>query len=496
LRDGGNAFDAVIAAFLSACVAEPVLASLGGGGFLLAHARDRGDAIYDFFAHTPQSPLPEDSLDFYPIHADFGTTTQEFHVGLGSIATPGAIKGIFRIHRELGSMPMRELAAPALEAARNGIVVSAFQAYILGIVSPIMTATAESRYQFRSHADPESLIGEGELLCQPLFADFLDALVHEGEDLFYRGEVAQTISRLCADGGGQLTRRDLADYRVVLREPARVHYRRHQVLTNPAPSCGGTLIAFALNLLEHANIHRYAFGSSDHLRLLAEAMRLTNEARFEIRSRDAGESALDSMLDTLLLNEYRDKIAGNARSLRGTTHISVTDSDGNVAALTVSNGEGCGHIVPETGVMLNNMLGEQDLNPDGFYRWPADRRMTSMMAPTLVISPTGEKICLGSGGSNRLRTAILQVLVNILDFGMPLDAAVNAPRLHFEDDLLSVEPGFEPAQLQALLRLFANHRLWERNNLFFGGVNAVAEHRGGVVGAGDQRRDGVAIVLG
>ena len=367
LHEGGNAFDAVIAAFFSACVAEPVLASLGGGGFLLAHTRDHGDVIYDFFAQTPQSPLPEDRLNFYPIGADFGTTTQEFHIGLASIATPGAIRGLFKIHRDFGSMPMRELAAPAIEAARNGVVVSDFQAYILGIVSPILNATAESRYQFRSHTDAQSLIGEGELLRQPRFADFLDALVHEGEDLFYRGEVAQSISRLCADGGGQLTRQDLADYRVVLRQPARVNYRSHQVLTNPAPSCGGTLIAFALNLLEHANIQQFEYGSHDHLRLLAETMRLTNEARFELLSRNAGEYGLDDLLDATLLNDYRDRIAGNARSLRGTTHISVMDGSGNVAGLTASNGEGCGHIVAGTGVMLNNMLGEQDLNPDGFY---------------------------------------------------------------------------------------------------------------------------------
>jgi gamma-glutamyltranspeptidase / glutathione hydrolase len=495
LRDGGNAFDAVIAAFLSACVAEPVLASLGGGGFLLAHPRDSRDVVYDFFAHTPQSPLSQDVLDFYSIRADFGTTTQEFYIGLASIATPGAIKGIYRIHRDLCSMPMRELAAPAIEAARNGVVVSAFQAYICDIVSPILTATAEARHQFRSHVDPATLITEGELLRQPRFAEFLDALVHEGEDLFYRGEIAQSISRLCATGGGQLTRQDLADYRVVMREPARVRYRQHQVLTNPAPSCGGTLIAFALNLLEHANLHKYEHGSYAHLYLLAESMRLTNEARFETGSRDTAEYGLDRLLDPVLLNEYRDKIVRNARSLRGTTHISVMDAFGNVAGLTASNGEGCGHIIRDTGVMLNNMLGEQDLNPGGFYQWPADKRLTSMMAPTLVISPSGQKTCLGSGGSNRLRTAILQVLVNLIDYAMPLELAVNSPRLHVEDDLLSIEPGYSLSQMQPLLRNFANYRLWERNNLFFGGVHAVAEQRAGFTGAGDLRRDGVVSVI-
>lgn len=495
LREGGNAFDAVIAAFFSACVAEPVLASLGGGGFLLAHTGGRRDVIYDFFAHTPHKPLPDDALDFYPIHADFGTTTQEFHIGLASIATPGAVKGIFRIHRDLASMPMRELAAPAIEAARSGVVVTPFQAYILDIVSPILTATAESRDLLRGSADPESLIRAGERLRQTQFADFLEALASEGEDLFYRGEVAHSIAGLCADGGGQLTLHDLEDYQVELRQPVSMHYRQHRVLTNPAPSCGGTLIAFALNLLEHAKIHRFAYGSHQHLSLLAETMRLTNAARFETLSRTNDESAPNRLLDPFLLHEYREKIAGNSRSLRGTTHISVMDGRGNVAGLTASNGEGCGHLIPGAGVMLNNMLGEEDLNPDGFYRWPANKRMTSMMAPTLVISPQGEKVCLGSGGSNRLRTAILQVLVNVLDYGMPLEDAVNAPRLHFENDLLSIEPGFDQSQLQLLLRTFTNHRQWEQNSLFFGGVHAVAEHRGGFIGAGDPRRDGVAIAL-
>lgn len=495
LREGGNAFDAVIAAFFSACVAEPVLASLGGGGFLLAHTQDRRDVIYDFFAQTPRSPLLEDALDFHPIHADFGATTQEFHIGLASIATPGAVKGVFKIHRELCSMPIAELARPAIDAARNGVVVSPFQAYILDIVSPILTATSESRQLLLGKADPESLIREGELLQQPQFADFLEALAHEGDDLFYRGEVASSIAGLCTDGGGQLTRQDLEAYRVVLREPVNMRYRQHQVLTNPAPSCGGTLVAFALNLLEHAQIHRFEYGSHDHLHLLAQTMRLTNEARFEIISRAAGQFGMCDLLDAYLLNEYRDRIAGNSRSLRGTTHISVMDGSGNVAGLTASNGEGCGHLIPGTGVMLNNMLGEEDLNPDGFYHWPADRRLTSMMAPTLIISPQGEKICLGSGGSNRLRTAILQVLVNIIDYGMPLSDAVNAPRLHFENELLSIEPGFEQKQLQSLLRVFTNHHLWEQNNLFFGGVHTVSEHRGVFAGAGDLRRDGVAIVL-
>ncbi len=495
LKEGGNAFDAIIAAFLTSCVVEPVLASLGGGGFLLAHSDDRRDVIYDFFAQTPQVPLPKDELDFYPIHADFGATTQEFHIGLASIATPGAIKGVFKIHEDLGSMPMSELVQPAIEVARHGVRMSAFQASILNIIAPILTTTAESSQHYQSTKNTGSLITEGELFRQTHVADFLEALANEGCDLFYRGEVARSISALCAHGGGQITRQDLADYQVELRKPVSMSYQQHRVLTNPAPSCGGILIAFALSMLEHANIGQYDFGSSQHLQVLAEVMKLTNEARFDAHSSSSEEAALQHLLDANLLNAYRAKIVGNRRSLRGTTHMSVMDSRGNVAGLTASNGEGCGHMIPGIGVMLNNMLGEEDLNPDGFYHWPANRRMTSMMAPTLVISPQGKKISLGSGGSNRLRTAILQVLVNIIEFDKSLHDAVNQPRIHYENELLSIEPGFDAEALGPLCEQFSNYKLWQQQNLFFGGVHAVTEHNGDFDGAGDQRRDGVSSIV-
>ncbi len=496
LREGGNAFDAIIAAFLTSCVAEPVLASLGGGGFLLAHTDDQRDIIYDFFVQTPKVKRPKDKLDFYPIHADFGTTTQEFHIGLASVATPGAVKGIFKIHQDLGSMPMSELVQPAIAAARDGVKMSTFQASIFHVIAPILSASAESRRHYQSARHSSSLITGGELFIQSQVADFLEVLARAGSDLFYKGEIAQSISNLCLHGGGQLTRQDLADYQVVLRKPVSVSYQQQRVLTNPAPSCGGTLIAFALSMLEHANIGQYEFGSSRHLQLLAEVMKLTNEARFEAHSGSSEETALQHMLDAKLLSAYREKIAGNVRSIRGTTHMSVMDSKGNVAGLTASNGEGCGHMIPDTGVMLNNMLGEEDLNPDGFYLWPLNRRMTSMMAPTLVISPQGKKISLGSGGSNRLRTAILQVLVNIIDFDRSLHDAVNQPRIHFENELLSIEPGFDAGALGPLCEQFKNFKLWQKQNLFFGGVHAVTGHKGQFDGAGDQRRDGVASVIG
>ena len=137
LEAGGNAFDAAVGAAFAACAAEPVFTSLGGGGFLLARPAGRPEILYDFFVQTPRRRRPASEIEFYPIHADFGPTTQEFHVGLGSVATPGMIAGLFAIHGELGSLPIAEVVAPALRMAREGILVTDFQEYLFQVVRPI-----------------------------------------------------------------------------------------------------------------------------------------------------------------------------------------------------------------------------------------------------------------------------------------------------------------------------------------------------------------------
>ena len=182
---------------------------------------------------------------------------------------------------------------------------------------------------------------------------------------------------------------------------------------------------------------------------------------------------------------------------RGTTQISIVDGDGRFALATVSNGEGAGFVVPGSGVVMNNMLGEDDINPAGFHQWPTDVRLSSMMAPTLVQRRDGGFLGLGSGGSSRIRTAILQVLISRLVCGLDLDQAVAAPRMHIEGDLLNIEQGF-PAEAQAgLSGLVSNVRAWAEPSMFFGGVHAVEIDADGKMeaAAGDPRRAGVAIKM-
>lgn len=503
LRDGGNAFDAALAALAMACVAEPALTSLGGGGFLLARPAagrlEGAEILYDCFVQTPRRRQPEAEIDFVPVRCDFGVAQQEFHIGMGAIATPGLVRGMTEVHRDLCSMSLRDIVAPAVARAREGVAVNALQAYVLGVVGPILLARPEGRAVYGSRAVTGGTLREGELLVQPELAEVLEILAIEGADLFHRGEIAQAMVEACVAHGGHLRRDDLASYQVERRQPLALTYRGAHLLTNPPPSTGGILIAFALELLAAADAGwPGGFGSLQHLSRLAAVMDVTNEARVESRLHETDtDRAREVLLHPGLLETYRHRVAGHPLSRRGTTHISVVDAAGNVAAVTSSNGEGCGFMVPGTGIMLNNMLGEEDINPHGFHRWPTDTRMASMMAPTLALLPDGRRFALGSGGSNRIRTAILQVLVNLLDLGMRLDEAVEAPRIHLEAGLLSVEPDFQERVIASLTTGVPDVKLWDRRNLFFGGVHAVAfEPRAGhFQGAGDSRRGGIALTV-
>lgn len=495
LKAGGNAYDAAVAAFFMACVAEPVLASLGGGGFLLSQTKMGQQQLFDFFVQTPRDKKPEAEIDFKPIWADFGTIRQEFHIGQGAIATPGALKGVFEVHRQLGSMPMRDLVQPAIRAAREGMQLNALQAYIFSIVSPILTATDEVAKVFSGNGTGQ-LIGEGELFRFPQLADTLEVLAIEGDDLFYRGEIAQRIAACCAEGGGHLCQEDLEQYRVLNRQPLQLNYDGCQIITNPPPSSGGILIAFALQLWFKIRDRRMTFGSKHHLELLTQVMEMTNQARIEshVEEGDMHPDA-EALLDEELLSRYCKEIKGRSKAHRGTTHISVIDRCKNVATLTVSNGEGCGSMVPGTGIMLNNMLGEEDLNPLGFQQWQQNQRMTSMMAPCVLNQSDQRIVALGSGGSNRIRTAILQTLINLTDFDLSLEDAVCNPRIHFENELLSVENGFDDRVLTSLFGRYPNHKCWDALNLFFGGVHSVQFQAGRFEGVGDPRRGGASQLI-
>jgi gamma-glutamyltranspeptidase/glutathione hydrolase len=485
LQDGGNAFDACVAGLYMTFVAEAVFASPGGGGFLMAR-RAESDAVtlFDFFAETPRKRRPAREIDFFPIHADFGPAKQEFHIGVGSSATPGMVPGIFAMHEGLCRLPMRRLAEPAVRAARIGFPLSAFQAYLLTVIAPILTATLGVAKIF---APEGRLLKAGETFCNPALAETIEWLAEDGVRLFLDGDVGVAIVGQSRDGGGYLTHDDLADYRVARRKPILWRHDGAMVALNPPPAASGALIAFGLGYVQTLADEGRALDAF----ALREAMEATNEARAS-----HGEGLAAQLAGGQLAKSIRET-ARHPTAYRGTTHISVIDRDGNAAAASLSNGEGNGSIVGNFGFMLNNMLGEEDLAPEGLGKWREGVRPSSMMAPTIIMRPDGTVTALGTGGSNRIRTAILQVAVNLLDHGMSLEAAVEAPRLHVEKGgTLSFEPGLPESVESAFLALKDKAHAWPAPNLFFGGVHAARRFADGVVeGAGDPRRGGVASVV-
>ena len=495
LLDGGNAYDAVVAAQLAALVAEPVLTSLGGGGFMLAETAAGNQTLYDFFVQTPIRKRDPSQLSFYPITADFGEADQEFHIGPGSIAVPGMVKGLFEIHRDLCTFPMKRLAEPAIELARNGLRMNSFQSGIFDIVTPIFKNSPEAFQIYRSLEDDSQLIREAEILKQPDLAELLEQLMLDGENLFYDGEIADSISQICREKGGYLTRKDFENYRVIKRDPFKISYRGHDIAINPPPSSGGILVAFALKLMEFTDNRKLKSKDSAWLNTFLQIQEMTNRARIDAFVENPSDDPALKLLDPDYIEIFKKEIRKRAASFRGTTQISVADKDGNMASMTTSNGEGSGVMIPGTGFMFNNMLGEEDLNPGGFHAWKPNERMTSMMAPGIMKMKSGERVVFGSGGSNRIRTAILQVLLNLTDFKMTLKESVEAPRIHVEEEQLYMEKGFGSDQLKRLKKLYPNYKIWGEKNLFFGGAHSVSYGPKGYSGAGDERRGGVALLV-
>jgi len=477
---GGNAFDAAVAAGFAATVVEPALTSLGGGGFLLARTAQGQATLFDFFVDNPGLGLGAAVLEphFLPITVRFPGSDQTFNTGLGSAAVPGTLRGLLYVHRRLGRLPLAQVLAPAIHLARNGTRLNAFQAYVLNLLYPIMTLTPAGCALFAPNGH---YLREGDRFANLQLAVFLETLSQQGERDFYEGEIARRMAEDMAQGQGLLTAADLAAYRVIEREPLSVAYRDCQLLTNPPPSFGGGLIALSLQLLEASQVGALDFGSANHLALLVSIM-------IEVDRRRAQGYLVPNDLSGA---EVAASVARIRTASGGTTHVSVCDADGNAASMTTSNGEGSGYIVPGTGIMLNNMLGEDDLHPQGFHVSAPGVRVASMMSPSLLLRDNRVQLVLGSGGSKRIRTALLQVISNVIDFTMALQDAVVASRIHWDGSCVQVEPGLTTTALAALQQQWAINA-WSVKDVYFGGVHAVSPQG---ESAGDPRRGGSAMTL-
>jgi gamma-glutamyltranspeptidase / glutathione hydrolase len=439
LRAGGNAVDACIAAAAVSWVCESSLTGPGGGGFLLVHdAREARTRLLDFFVAVPERPTS--SAELVELTVDFGDSQQVFYTGPASVAVPGVALGLWEAHGRWGTVPWRELLAPAVRLAREGVVLTEPQAYLHRILDPLLRHSPEGDALY----GPGRALAEGERFAAPELAETVERLADEGPEYLYRGDVAAQVAAHVP-----LTLEDLARYEVIEREPLALPYRGGELRTNPPPASGGRLLATGLEALD---------GDEPTPLAMARAMEAMEESR-------------------------------RAEAVGGTTHISVVDGDGDAASLSCSLGSGSGIVVPGTGIHLNNMLGETHL-AGGERR---GGRLLSLMAPSLLLRDRRPRLIVGSAGSTRLHGAILQVVANVAARGLAVEEAVEAPRMHVEVGIAHCEDPVAADELEA-----AGYPVvrWRQRNLFFGGVSAVEiGEDGSLAAAGDPRRGGGAVVV-
>jgi len=462
LRAGGSAVDAVLACAFASAVTEPVLSSLGGGGFLLHAPAGSEPEVLDFFVAVPgldgggvEPRITTVVVDFAKAGPAASASEQVFHGGWGTVAVPGCLTGYLDAHRRWGRLPLATVVAPAARLAREGVDLSPVQRRFVTLVTELLLITPDSAAMFDGAVHHGRYSNTG-------YADLLDALgagtVTGLADPAYAAPLLET-SR---ESGGLLTAADLGAYAAVVRAPIVTQRGGVRVWSNPPPSAGGSIVLDALGRLPSADV------GIDWAAVAA------------------------AQTDAVAAHRAPGQVA------TGTTHASVVAADGSVAALTTSNGSGSGTVV--RGVALNNMLGEEDLQP-GVPLAPGER-MGSMMAPSLLAWPDGSRVVLGTGGSERIRSALVCVLTRLVDDGADLADAVEAPRVHVgSDDRIHVEPGLDAADLDDLARLAVDRGwpavdAWPTPNVYFGGVHAVRRTADGtVIAVGDARRGGAAAVL-
>jgi gamma-glutamyltranspeptidase / glutathione hydrolase len=501
LAEGGNAVDACIAAAFASWVTESPLTGPGGGGFLLVHrARDRATRLLDFYVAYPGAGASAPPHEMESIEVDFsGGSTQVFRVGGASCAVPGNTAGLEAAHRAYGSQPWRRLLEPAVELAYAGVELNESQAYLHEILDLILRSREEGRAIYGPRGDR---LVAGDRFVQRDLGATLELIAERGAGALATGPLAREIADYVGSLGGTITEDDLARYRVIWRRPVRGAFGGHEFLSNPPPASGGVLVAYGLILLDRLGV-RGGPGSAAETALLVEVMREQARARqrgFASRLYRGGlarrllaPEAIEAALERIA--RRLGPTALGATGTTGTTHIAVVDAFGNAASLTASTGAGSGVVVPGTGIHLNNMIGEYELISAAPGARPG-RRLTSLMAPSLVLLDGRPRLVVGSAGSLRLHGAILQTVVNVIRHRTPVEDAIARPRVHAEGDVVHCEGGADPAELDQLGLLGYELVRWHLRNLFFGGVSAVETLPDGTLAAaGDPRRGGAGIVV-
>jgi gamma-glutamyltranspeptidase/glutathione hydrolase len=514
LRQGGNAVDAAVATGFALAVTYPRAGNIGGGGFMVIHSAERNEDIAIDYRETAPAAITRDIF----LGPEGKPDTDKSRNSALGIGVPGTVAGLALALEKFGSgrFTLAQVLQPAIELARDGFIITDDIADTLSDMYRRMSRWPNSAKTFSR--DDGSPLREGDRLTQPDLAATLSAIAEQGPRGFYQGPVAERLAKAVSGAGGIMTADDLKSYQAVIRKPVRGSYRGYDIVSMPLPSSGGTVLLETLNILEGLPMADMAQGSAPSLHVMIEAMKRA----YADRARYLGDPAfVNAPADILISKEYaarqRASIdldratpapdALSAKPLRegsNTTHYSIVDSRGNAVSntYTLNFSYGVGLVADGTGVLLNNELDDFTAAPGasnafGLIGFEANlpapgARPLSSMSPTIVLKDGKPVLVTGTPGGSRIISAVLQVVVDVLDYKMDVAAAVAAPRLHHQwmPDVVRVERGFPQETLDALRA--KGHQVIEP--LGQTSANSIAVTPNGLLGAPDPRTRGAAAV--
>jgi gamma-glutamyltranspeptidase/glutathione hydrolase len=479
-ENGGNTVDVAVASALAACLAEVLMCSLGGSAFITIKLPGQKPVVIDGADAMPEVSRMKPHA-WREANVPYGDGIK-VNVGHGSIAVPGMLKAMETAWQHYGNLPWREIMAPAIQMASNGVAANITLAAWLDIAGKaIFYPQLESRKSFYPRGKP---IRENDVFTLPDYAQTLEAIAAEGARVFYEGYIAEAFEREIQAHEGYLKRTDMANYRAIIREPLVISSRNYKLALNPPPSIGGAMVGSMIGMID--SYWNASMSSDDKYLLLAKAQQAMLNLRHEEAAGDWYRERALHILEREWLKKYLHK-----RLSPNTMHMSVISSDGAAVSITMSNGYGSGITIPGTGITCNNSLGEPELNPHGFFTLKPQQRFVSNMSPTVAWNDEGRVIAMGSPGASRITTTITQGWLNLAHNELDPQTAVSAPRLHVDyqnnEYVVQYEPGVDPRGMQQHYIL----RPFENRDMYFGAFNiAIKEKDGRVEAVADNRRNG------
>lgn len=500
LKKGGNAVDAAIAAAFALSMAEPNASGIGGGGFLVIKPAGAPPIMIDYRETAPRKATPE---SYYAPGVDFDARTAE---GPGAVGVPGLVAGAALALERFGTMSLAEVLAPAIRLCREGVPVSPkLNAMIVDNLEKLQKFPAAAAIYLPDGLPPEP----GSLLRNEDLAATFERIAAGGPAAFYEGPLAEAIAAEFARLGGGLELDDLRAYRAKLREPVSGTYRGWEIFSASPPTGGGTHLIELLNIMEGYDVKGLGRGSARLLHVLAEAMKMVFADK-AVNSGDPDFHAIPvaALTDKAYAGKLRERILGDrarfdysppglvAAERESTSHLSVADGRGNVVALTQSINSffGSGIVVPGTGVLLNNHLADFDSRAGGPNAIGPGKRPASSIAPTLAVKDGRYALVLGTPGAARIVSALAQIIINIVDFDLGLDEAIEAPRIHCLAKTLAAEGRIPEAAVRSLESLGHTVKMYPDWDNYFGGAQGILfdAKKKKLYGAADSRRDGTA----